>query len=127
MLNLKNKNKFLFAIIFCLASFFAGAINGFVGTGGGIIFVYMLALLTNNDTRDNFATSLFATVPISIIGFVAYFRAGSVDYSTLGQLSLPAIVGGVTGAFLTDKLGLKWLKLAFAILVAYSGINMIIK
>ena len=53
MLNLKNGNKVIFSLLFCLFSFLAGAINGFVGTGGGIIFIFTLNALTENNKKDN--------------------------------------------------------------------------
>ncbi len=125
MLNLKDGNRIIKILLFCVISFLAGAINGFVGTGGGILFVFMLGFLTKNDKRDNFATTLFAIIPISLIGFFAYFRAGSVDFSALRGDLVPAILGGLLGAFFTDKLKVKWLNLLFGVLVIYSGVKMI--
>lgn len=126
MLNLKDGNKIIKILLFCTLSFLGGAINGFVGTGGGILFVFMLGFLTKNDKRDNFATTLFAVIPLSLVGFFAYFRAGSVDFSVLKGDLLPAIFGGLLGACLTDKLKLKWLNLLFGALVIYSGVKMIL-
>lgn len=127
MLNLKNGNKTLLTSLFCLFSFIAGAINGFVGTGGGIIFVFLLSALTRNEKKDNYASTLFAIIPISLIGIYAYFMAGSVDFSILSVMSLPALLGGLLGAFLTDKLKVKWLNLIFGGLIIYSGINMLMR
>lgn len=127
MLNLKDKNKTILLLLFCLISFIAGAINGFVGTGGGILIVFMLSALTKNDKRDNFSTTLLAVVPLSIIGFFAYYNAGSVDFFVLKESLLPAILGGILGAFLTDKLKLKWLNLLFGSLIIYSGVNMLLR
>lgn len=126
MLNLKNGNKLLLTLLFCLFSFLAGAVNGFVGTGGGILMVFMLNILTKNDKKDNFSTTLLSIIPISIVGLYAYFSAGSVDFSILSRVSLPALLGGALGAFLTDKLKIKWLNLLFGALVIYSGIKMIL-
>lgn len=127
MLNLKKSNNFWVILLFCFLSFVSGAINGFVGTGGGILFIFLLKMLTKNDERDNFATTLFAIIPISFIGAIAYFRAGSVDFSLLSVVLLPAVFGGILGAILTDKLKVKWLNLVFGALVIYSGINMLVR
>ena len=124
MLNLK-KHSLLYVFLFCLLSFLGGAINGFVGTGGGIIFVFMLSFLTKNDKRDNFATTVFCVILLSLIGFVAYFRAGSVDISTLSRSYLPAITGGVLGAFLFERLRIKYLNIIFGALVIYSGASLL--
>lgn len=127
MLNLKNGNKVIFSLLFCLFSFLAGAINGFVGTGGGIIFIFTLNALTENNKKDNFSSTLLAIIPISLIGFYAYFSAGSVDFLVLSSVSLPALFGGLLGAFLTDKLKIKWLNLIFGGLIIYSGISMLLR
>lgn len=127
MLNLKDGNKILLTLLFCLFSFIAGAVNGFVGTGGGIIFIFLLNLLTKNDKKDNFSTTLLAVVPISIVGIYAYFAAGSVDFKVLSIASLPALFGGLFGAVLTDKLKIKWLNLIFGGLIIYSGISMLLR
>ena len=127
-MNLKpNKRKYLFLLLFCLLSFVAGGINGFLGTGGGIIFIIMLSTLTNNDPKDNYASSLCATLPISIIGIFAYLKNSNVDGKILTHVGIPAVLGGALGAFLVDKFKTKWLNVVFAILVIYSGINMLLK
>lgn len=127
---MKNKiklGKYGAFALFCLFSFIAGGVNGLLGTGGGIIFVYMLSLLTDNDPKDNFATTLCATLPISAVSAVIYFRNSNVDTELISRLALPAIMGGVLGAFLVDKINKKWLNVIFAVLVIYSGICMIFK
>ena len=127
-MNLKrNKRKSLILILFCIFSFVAGGINGFLGTGGGIIFIFMLSFLTNNKTKDNYATSLCATLIISLIGIFAYIKNSNIDFKIIGQVGLPAILGGCVGALLVDKMQVKWLNAIFACLIIYSGINMLFK
>ncbi len=127
MLNLIDKNKILVTILFCIGSFVAGGINGFVGTGGGILFVLLLSYLTKNEKKDNFAITLCATVPISIVGLFAYYRAGAIDFQALPYISIPTVLGGFLGAILVDKLKVKWLNGLFAVLIIYSGFNMLLR
>ena len=122
-----KKNKVLRAILFCVLSFLAGGVNGFLGTGGGIIFVYMLEMLTDNDKKDSFATTLCATIPISVISAIEYGKNGNIDTDMLRMLFLPAIAGGALGALLTDRLKTRFLTVAFSGLVVYSGICMVMK
>lgn len=124
-LNLRGERRVLFAFLFVLLSFFGGALNGFLGTGGGILILFMLNRLTKNEKRDNFVTCALSIIPISLVGSFAYFRAGSVDFSTLQTSYLPAITGGILGAFLFEKLKVKYLNLIFGALVIYSGVSML--
>ena len=124
-LNLRGERRVLFAFLFVLLSFFGGALNGFLGTGGGILILFMLNRLTKNEKRDNFVTCALSIIPISLVGSFAYFRAGSVDFSTLQTSYLPAIAGGILGAFLFEKLKVKYLNLIFGALVIYSGVSML--
>ncbi|MBO5379295.1 MAG: sulfite exporter TauE/SafE family protein [Clostridia bacterium] len=124
-LNLRGERRVLFAFLFVLLSFFGGALNGFLGTGGGILILFMLNRLTKNEKRDNFVTCALSIIPISLVGSFAYFRAGSVDFSTLQTSYLPAITGGILGAFLFEKLKVKYLNLIFGAIVIYSGVSML--
>ena len=127
MVKFFSSHKLIFIIIFSVLSFLAGGVNGFLGTGGGIIFVYTLSLITTNDKKDNFAQSLCATIPISAITLFNYAKAGMVDYSLMKEIWFSCALGGVAGAFLVERLRLSWLKGIFAILVIYSGTCMIFR
>ncbi|MBR2024252.1 MAG: sulfite exporter TauE/SafE family protein, partial [Clostridia bacterium] len=113
--------------LFFLLSFVAGGINGFLGTGGGIIFIFMLSFLTNNESKNNYATSLCATFIISSVGVFTYLKNSNVDFSMIGQVFIPAISGGVFGALVVDRINVKYLNMIFALLIIYSGINLIIR
>lgn len=127
-MNLKEfKIKNLNFILFFILSFIAGGVNGFLGTGGGIIFIFMLSFLTKNENKDNYATSLCATLIISSIGLFSYLKNKCVDFSTIGQVWLPAVFGGIVGAVIVDKINAKYLNMIFSLLIIYSGFNMIFK
>lgn len=126
-LNLRNQRRWLCLFLFVLFSFIGGALNGFLGTGGGIVILFMLNKLTKNDKKDNFVTCALSVIFISLVGSFAYFRAGSVDISMISRSFLPAISGGVLGAFLFERLKLKYLNLIFGALTIYSGISMLLR
>lgn len=127
MNNERKLGKYSAFALLCLFSLIAGGINGLLGTGGGIVFVYMLSLLTDNNSKDNFATTLCATLPVSAISAIIYFKNSHVDADLLLKLAIPAVIGGVVGAFIVDKINKKWLNVIFAVLVIYSGICMVLK
>ena len=120
-------HKSVALVLFCILSFSAGLVNGFLGTGGGIIFVYMLSILTKNEKKDNYPTSLCATIPISLIALIGYAKNQNIDTNLVIKLLIPCCLGGLLGAFLVDRLKLEWLNIIFAFLVIYAGTCMILR
>ncbi len=116
----------------------AGFVNGLLGTGGGIVLVYVMrrytklyptqsALTSNKAQRDVYATALSVMLPVSVFSAFHYVRAGALDFSAFSPMLMPSVIGGVLGGWLLDKLRLSWLKRLFALLVLVSGILMIIR
>ena len=127
-MNFKNDNKrVLFTVLFCLFSFVGGAVNGFLGTGGGIVFVIMLSSLTKNKSKDSFATTLLAIIVISLFGIFSYKDASMIDFKLLLKIAPFGAIGGLLGAFLVEKINAKILNTIFAILIIYSGISMLLR
>ena len=127
-MNFKDEaNKRRSFIIFSLLSLLAGGINGFLGTGGGIVFIMMLSSLTKNRYKDNFATSLCATLIISLSGLFVYVRKGNVDFNILAQIGAFSLLGGAIGALLVDRIKAKYINLIFSSLIIYSGFNLLLK
>lgn len=108
----------------------AGFCNGFLGAGGGIILLYAFKRLNPSSgtaaQRDNFASVVAAVLPLCVVSAITYSGRGHFDAGLFARLILPAAMGGVCGAFLTDKLNTSLLKNIFAIIVIIAGINMII-
>lgn len=125
---LKSKNRG--AIYLLLAGFGAGVVNGLLGAGGGILIIAALSKIMKNelvDKKDVFVNSLCVMLPISAVSCFLYALRGNLAAEGFGSFALPAIIGGVTGGLLIDKI--KWgsLKRIFSALVILSGILLIMK
>lgn len=113
-----------------LAGAVSGLINGYLGSGGGILlmFVYMyIAKSSGADGRDCFAETVITVLPMTIVSAIIYERTGNADLSEVGRYIAPALIGGLIGGILTDKISTKILKLIFAVIMIWSGINMFMK
>lgn len=119
--------KWVIFLLFSIASFLAGGINGFVGTGGGILLVFTFSRILKTEQKDAFASSLSITVPVSAVALFSYHKSGNIDFSLVKQMWLPVLLGGILGALLVDKLKIKWLNSIFAILVIYAGTCLILR
>lgn len=101
-----------------------GIINGFFGSGGGIIAVQSLEKIGVQE-KNSHATSLFVIFPLSFISAIVYFFTGNISLNKdLFMLLIGAAIGGTVGAFFLNKIKTKWLDLLFTILIFASGIRM---
>jgi len=115
------------ALLLCGAA--AGFLNGLLGAGGGIVLIYALAALKQDDSpdavRDTFAAAVACILPMTALSALLYASDGRIRWEEVPMLVLPAAAGGILGAFLLDRLPTKLLKKIFAVLVLIAGIRML--
>ena len=121
----KLSGKTLFkTLLTAFLAVLAGIVNGFLGTGGGIVLMLALAMLPgadDNAVRDRFAAVIAVILPLSLISTVSY--GDSIDFRAAVPYLLPGILGGIVGALLLDRLNVKIIKKLFAIMVIWAGIS----
>lgn len=114
----------------------AGVINGLLGAGGGIVLIFALApalggLYENGNEiykrRDLMAISMCVMLPVSAVSAIRYGLGGMLDVEYIPEIILPAIIGGIVGGILLDKLKENVIMKLFAFLVIYSGLAMIVR
>lgn len=121
-LNLSRKNNVCRTVLLAGAAFAAGTVNGFLGTGGGIVLMFALsAAVPDMNVRDRFATLIAVILPLSLISALVYGKAA--DMSAASPYILPGIMGGAAGALLLDRLSVGTVKRMFALMVIWAGIN----
>lgn len=121
----KFTNKYRLIIIALLASV-AGVVNGFLGTGGGIVLMLALSLVpaqTDDAVRDRFATVIAVILPLSLVS--AFVYESSVELTAASVYLIPGILGGITGALLLERVSVGFVKKLFAVMVIWAGINFI--
>ncbi len=112
----------LFILFFALLG---GFFNGLLGTGGGIVLVFLLSRIPSLSKTEVFATTVFCIFLMSLLTAVLYFKEGMIDLSFSSQVFVPAAVGGAAGALLLGKIKPSLLQKLFACMVLYSGIRMV--
>lgn len=108
----------------------AGIVNGYLGSGGGIIlmFVYMyLAGRNGADGKDCFASTVISVLPMTVVSAIVYNLTGNAALNDIAGFIAPAIIGGLIGGILTEKIKTNILKFVFALIMIWSGINMFMK
>ena len=117
---------------FVPAALAAGVVNGLLGAGGGIIMLYLVRfILAEREERcevqkDAFASVVAIMLPVSVVSAVSYAAKGNLDMDVMGGVTIPALAGGMLGAYLTDKLPTRIIRAVFAVLVIVSGVRMIL-
>ena len=102
----------------------AGLINGFFGSGGGIIVVIALVYLIKLEDYKAHATAISIILPLSIISTVIYMFNNKIPL----KITLLTMVGGVFGSFigakLLDKIPVLILRKIFGAVIIYSALRM---
>lgn len=103
-----------------------GLLNGFFGSGGGILAVAMLER-RGLSPQQSHATSIALILPLSIISLVVYWMHGKIQLGQGMPFLLPALLGSVVGAWGLNKISAPLLKLLFSLLILYSAIRLFLR
>ncbi len=101
----------------------AGAVNGFLGTGGGMILVPAFTGLMGLPQKKALATSVAVIAPLCLLSAALYWFRGGLP---LGE-AVPYLLGGLAGGVLASAV-FRWvppvaLKRAFGALLIYGGVR----
>ena len=99
-----------------------GFVNGFLGSGGGMIAVPMLEKVKKLESKKAHATAIAVMFPFSLISGAVYILNFELDWLVLGIMTAAATLGGVLGCFALKKLPGKVIRVIFACLMAFAGV-----
>jgi uncharacterized membrane protein YfcA len=99
----------------------AGAFSGLFGVGGGAVIVPLLVLWVGYGEREATGTSLAAIPAIAAIGVLVQGIHGNVHVGAGLLVGLPAIAGVVAGAALQQRVPVRFVSGAFAVLLVASA------
>jgi uncharacterized membrane protein YfcA len=106
-----------------LIAMLSGVAAGLVGIGGGVLLVPLLGLLFGFSQHRAQGTSLIALIPpTGLLAFLAYAKAGYVNYQA-GLLLIPGVfIGGILGGQIARRLNPPAMRKVFAGLMLLLGI-----
>jgi uncharacterized membrane protein YfcA len=99
----------------------AGAFSGLFGVGGGAVIVPLLILWLKYEEREATGTSLAAIPVIAAIGVLVQGIHGNVHVADGLLMGIPAIGGVVAGAALQQRVPVRFISGAFAVLLVASA------
>ncbi len=104
-----------------------GILSGLLGIGGGIIIIPLMRLGFGVDGLIASGTSLFAILPTSLSGVIGRLRTHSINIKIGAMVGLGGVVFSPIGSYLSEMAGGAATMIAAAIVIAYTGANMIRK
>ncbi len=114
-------------LILLVVGLIAGMLSGMVGIGGGIIItpalVYFMGM--NQHTAQGTTLTMFL-MPIGILGFFNYYKAGYVDIKTSLIVASTFILGSFIGSKFSIGLDQTTIKRVFGVIILVISIKMIL-
>jgi hypothetical protein len=104
----------------------AGVLSGMFGVGGGFLIVPALVAFVALDQRVASGTSLIAVIPISVAALVGYASKDQVDLFIAMLLVVGGLVGAEIGTRLLDRLPIRTLQVAFAVVLVVAALRLIL-
>jgi uncharacterized protein len=98
-----------------------GVLTGFVGVGGGFLYVPALELLGGLPIKQAVGTSLLLIVVSCVAGVVRYHGSLQLDWPAIGLFTLIALVGVQIGARLVRRVSQASLRHGFGVLILLMG------
>ena len=100
-----------------------GLLNGFFGSGGGVVAVPVLE--KESSPNEAHATSVALIFILSLVTALMYGFSGGLDFKTAWDYIPWGIAGAVSGAFFLKKIKAEWLKRLFGAVVTIAAVRML--
>ena len=109
-----------------LLCFAGGVLNGFLGTGGGMVLTLSLRAAYPGKEKCALAISTACVLAFSVLTTILYAFEGHLQGLSLRPMLLPALLGGALGAWLLWRIGTLSLRWLFGGLLAYAGLSLLL-
>ena len=106
-----------------LAGALAGAVNGLLGAGGGMILVPLLALFANLSDEEIFPASIAIILPICLVSLFSLLHTGVLPWRTALPYLIGSGIGGLLSGLTGKKIPVKWLHRILGILILWGGLQ----
>ncbi|MBE6947068.1 MAG: sulfite exporter TauE/SafE family protein [Ruminococcaceae bacterium] len=108
---------------YILVGAIAGAVNGLLGAGGGMLVVPMLSMMEKFDKEKVFSTSVAIMLPICLISLCISPGLGNLPWKEAWPYLVAAVPGGILAGIFDKKIPVKWLHRALGCIIIWGGIR----
>ena len=108
-------------IRYAFAGLAAGAVTGILGSGGGLVLVPLLTLLSSEDSESVFPYSLGIMFPICLCSLLVQRGLSYVPFREALPYLLGSILGGFVSMAASKRISPVWLHRVFGCILLWSG------
>ena len=112
--------------LYVLAGLLAGAVNGFFGTGGGMVLVPIFLRGAGMDEKKALANSVAVIAPLCALSLIIYITKQSFDLSEAWPYLAGGILGGGASGILFKKVNSEILRRVFGAALICGGIRALV-
>ncbi len=111
--------------LFIFIGFFAGLVNGLLGSAGGTVLVPSLVFLSNIVDYKAHATAIAIVLPLTIISSLVYLKYGIASIQLTLYTTLGTMIGAYIGSRLLNKLSISLLRKIFGFFMIVAAFRMV--
>ena len=112
--------KVIYLICICAL---AGAVNGLLGAGGGMILVPLLS--RHLEEKEIFPSSVAIILPITIVSLIFQFKTSDIPWSSAWTYLAGSAIGGVLVHKFGQHIPTIWLHRILGVFILVGGIRYI--
>ena len=101
----------------------AGAVNGLLGAGGGMVLVPLLESCTDIKESGIFPASVSIILPICIVSLLSTARLGDIPWESAIPYLIGSTIGGILAGLFGKRIPTLWLHRGLGILILWGGIR----
>ena len=105
------------------AGFSAGAINGLLGAGGGMVLVPLLTKLTDLTDEEIFPSSVAVILPVCIVSAFLSFLHGKLNFRAALPYLIGSFFGGILSGIFGKKIPVLWLHRFLGVIILWGGVR----
>ena len=101
----------------------AGAVNGLLGAGGGMVLVPLLGRTGELEDTQIFPASVSIIMPLCIVSLGVSAMHDPLPWQQALPYLIGSIPGGLMAGLIGKRIGVKWLHRALGIMIFWGGIR----